>query len=227
VTESTETLPTVPGSLLLVLAAATLVGCGGKAPPAVATVESPPAAAGVHDDPAAPIAGRVLGTAIHTKDAEELRYVVLQELTDRYAAAQGITVTQAEKEAYVAQLREALGKDPATASRIGEESAEDQAARLEIAEAFIRQWKVNRALQRQYGGRVIFQQGGPEPLDAYRRFLEERQAAGDFAIDDAPLKTEFWRYYEDDSIHSFIEPGSAEEAKAFEVEPWASGTHSG
>jgi len=215
---------------VLCLAVATLAGCGGgappppaQAPPPAARVEAPAAQAGVYGDPAAPVAGRVLGTVIHTQDAEELQYVVLKELTDRYAASQGITVTQAEKEAYVAHLREALSKDPAVAAELGEESAEDKAARLEIAEAFIKQWKISRALHQQYGGRIIFQQGGPEPLDAYRRFLEERQAAGDFSIEDPALEAGFWRYYRDESIHSFYEPGSAEEAKALDAEPWSSG----
>jgi hypothetical protein len=224
-------LARIPRCSILVLAAATLAGCGGKAPPpaaqvppSAAVVETPASPPGVYGDPAAPVAGRVLGTVIHTQDAEELRYVVLKELTDRYAASQGITVTPAEKEAYVAHLREALSKDPAVAAELGEESAEDRAARLEIAEAFIKQWKINRALYQQYGGRIIFQQGGPEPLDAYRAFLEERQAAGDFDILDASMAASFWRYYRDDSIHSFFERGSAEEAKAFEVEPWSSGS---
>jgi hypothetical protein len=217
---------------VLCLAAVTLVGCGSKAPPpadpapasAPAAAEAQAPAAGVYGDPAVPVAGRVLGTVIHTQDAEELRYVVLKELTDRYAAEQGITVTQAEKEAYAAQVREALSKDPAVAAMLVEESAEDQAARLEIAEAFILQWKINRALYQKYGGRIGFQQGGPEPLDAYRQFLEERQAAGDFSIENDALAAEFWRYYRDDSIHSFFEPGSADEAKAFGVEPWSSGS---
>lgn len=46
--------------------------------------------------------------AIHTQDAEELRYVVLKTLVDRYAESKGIAVTQAEKEAYVASVRAAL-----------------------------------------------------------------------------------------------------------------------
>jgi hypothetical protein len=213
---------------LVFLTVAALLGCGSKAPapatqePASAAVETRSAPAAVHGDPAIPVAGHVLGTVIHTEDAEELRYVVLKVLTDRYAASKGLEVTQAEKEAYVKHVREALAKDPAVAPTLVEESAEDQAARLEIATAFIMQWKINRALYQQYGGRIVFQQGGPEPLDAYRKFLEERQAAGDFSIDDTAQAEEFWRYYRDDSIHSFLESGSVDEAKAFGAAPWSS-----
>jgi hypothetical protein len=218
------------GYLALCLAAMTLTGCSGPATPpatpapAAGAVEAPATPARVYGDPAAPVAGRVLDTVIHTRDAEELRYVVLKELADRYATSQGITVTAAEQEAHVAREREALSKDAAVAAELGKESAEDQAARLESAAAFIKQWKINRALYQQYGGRIIYQQGGPEPFDAYRKFLEERQAAGDFSIEDEAMAAAFWRYYRDDSIHSFFERGSPEEVKAFGAEPWATGT---
>jgi hypothetical protein len=209
-------------------------------------------------DPGAPVAGTVLGAAIHTGDAEELRYYVLKELTDRYARDKDITVTPAEKAAYVEHMQEAMRADRAQraarrdeltrrlaggglaeaerkaltselgtigslAELEGKESAgadpEDARARETIAGAFILQWKINRELYRQYGGRILFQQGGPEPLDAYRRFLEEQQARGDFRILNKDLKTAFWRYYLTDSIHSFYAPGSSEEAQAFAT-PW-------
>jgi hypothetical protein len=99
---------------------------------------------------------------------------------------------------------------------------EIKAARDEAATAFIRQWKINRALYEQYGGRIIFQQGGPEPLDAYRRFLESEQARGDFVILNKDLEAAFWRYYVTDAIHSFYPPGSKEAAQAFEAPPWLS-----
>lgn len=172
-------------------------------------------------DAAQPLAGTVLGTEIRTQDAEELRYYVLRSLTDRYAASKGIEVTQADVDAYLQHMREAMKDDPNLRSA-GEESAEDRAARQEIAGAFIRQWKLNKALYEQYGGRIVFQQGGPEPLDAYRKFLEESQSRGDFAIASGPLEAAFWRYYRDDSIHSFFTPGSPEEKQVFAAPPWGS-----
>ncbi len=197
----------------------------------------------------------MLGTTVHTRDAEELRYVVLQQLTEQYAQQQGIEVTQAEKDAYVRQVKEALAKDrkekaarraeladklaagglPAAQrarlaaevamldkflAAFGKDDPEDAQARQQVAAAFILQWKINRALYTQYGGRIIFQQGGPEPLDAYRRFLEDAQSRGDFRIVDKDLEAGFWRYYRDDGIHSFYPPGSREEAQAFATPPW-------
>jgi hypothetical protein len=226
-----------PG-ILLSTAALALVGCGGGKPPgppvqsaippadtaqrdsAAATDASAPSA--VYGDVQLPVAGEVLGTVIHTQDADELQYIVLQKLTDRYAAEKRIDVTDAEKAAYIAHMRAALSKDPNYSGPLpgSEESAEDKAARDEIAAAFIRQWKINRALYQQYGGRIVFQQGGPEPLDAYRKYLDESAARGDFRITNPDLDAGFWRYYRDDSIHEFFKPGSAEEAKAFADPPW-------
>ncbi|MFM1892534.1 MAG: hypothetical protein RLZ44_1611 [Pseudomonadota bacterium] len=221
------------------------------------------AAGNVYGSADAPLAGQVLDTDVHTADAEELRYVVLRELTDRYAAERGIEVQQGEIEAYVAAVARSMAEDrkqraaererlaqqlqsgtlspaerealssqlrvldellaPEGAGTPGSdgkgESPEDRAAREQIAAAFILQWKINRALYQQYGGRIIFQQGGPEPLDAYRLFLEEQQKQGAFKILDPALEAGFWRYYRTDAIHSFYPAGSAEEARAF-AQPW-------
>lgn len=227
---------------------------------ALVVASNPGLAQDIYGDPLVPLAGRALGTAIHTRDAEELRYVVLKRLTDRYADEKRITVTQAEKDAYNERMRASMAQDreqntarrdelrqklasgglsdaergsmsaelegidkflAALAEPPGEPE-EIKAARDQVANAFIGQWKINRALYRQYGGRIIFQQGGPEPLDAYRKFLEERQARGDFAILNKALETEFWRYYRTDAIHSFYRRGSKEEAQAFDVPWWLS-----
>jgi len=215
-----------------------------------------------YGDPKVPVAGKVLGTVIHTRDAEELRYVVLNALTDRYAREEGISVTPQEKADYLQWLERLKRKDvQETAARRDEltrrltsaslSDAERKAlmselesvnqllgalgeagsaaapdpreteAREQIAAAFILQWKINRALYRQYGGRIIFQQGGPEPLDAYRNFLREKQARGDFTILNKGLEAVFWRYYVTDDIHSFYPRGSAEEAQALSAPPWS------
>ena len=84
----------------------------------------------------------------------------------------------------------------------------------------IRQWKINKALYTQYGGRIIYQQLGAEPLDAYREFLGQRRAEGAFGIQDPALAEGFWRYFTDESIHDFMEPGGADAARAFKVPPW-------
>ena len=52
--------------------------------------------------------------------------------------------------------------------------------RQAMARAFIEAWIVNRALYQQYGGRIIYQQTGPEPLDAIHDYLQEQQQKSSF-----------------------------------------------
>ena len=79
-----------------------------------------------------------------------------------------------------------------------EEASEAEVLRREMGRALISQWRLNRALYQQYGGRVIYQQLGPEPLDAYRQYLEERLANGDFTIHEKVFEKGFWHYFNDD-----------------------------
>ena len=86
-----------------------------------------------------------------------------------------------------------------------------------MAEEWVRQWKVNAALFQDYGGRVIFQQGGPEPVDAYRRFLEEQEKQGSFQILDAAMVAPFWNYLVNDKMHAFLPEAEGRRAMA---RPW-------
>jgi hypothetical protein len=151
-----------------------------------------------------------------------MQRIVLSRLFDHYAEQQGIEATDAEIDAFVERMRRGMHAEGLTAEDelSPEEAAQAEKMRRDMGRSMIRQWKLNRALYRQYGGRIIFQQLGPEPLDAYRRYLEERQAAGDFVIHEPAFKDAFWRYFTDDSMHSFYESGSAAEAQVFEAPPW-------
>jgi hypothetical protein len=72
----------------------------------------------------------------------------------------------------------------------------------EIATAMISSWMVNRSLYRKYGGRLIFQQFGIEPLDAYRKLLEEQHEKGSFEIAKG-YEALFWNYFTNDAMHMF------------------------
>ncbi len=86
-----------------------------------------------------------------------------------------------------------------------------------IARETIRMWKINRALFQKYGGRVIFQQAGAEPIDAYRDFLKEQETQGAFKILDKEYEAPFWKYFTDDSMHRFYK--DADGAKVLNT-PW-------
>jgi|APTNR8051073442_1049403.scaffolds.fasta_scaffold13900_3 heat shock protein HslJ len=168
----------------------------------------------------APLAATVLGEEVRTADANEMQQTILSRLFDDYAATHGIEVTDAEIESFTEKLKRGSQADALTAENdlTPEDAARIDAMRREMARSMIRQWKINRQLYRAYGGRVIYQQLGPEPLDAYRQFFEERRQAGAFTIHEKAFEGPFWRYFTDDSMHSFVAPGS--EASAFEVPPW-------
>jgi hypothetical protein len=173
--------------------------------------------------PAPPsLVATVLGEEVRTADAGEMRQLLLTRLFDRYAEQHGIEVSEAEIDAFVEGMQRGMRAEGLTADDAlsPDEAAQVGQMRRDMARALIRQWKLNRALYGQYGGRIIFQQLGPEPLDAYRKYLEERQAAGDFQIHAPSFEGPFWRYFTDDAIHSFYEPGSQAEAQAFVIPPW-------
>ena len=102
-----------------------------------------------------------------------------------------------------------------------EEQAERDRMRRGMAESMMRNWKTNKALYQQYGGRIIYQQLGPEPLDAYLAFLEEAKSAGRFSLSKPELEATFWAFFRDEDRHSFMPAGSDDEARAFAEPPWA------
>ena len=171
-------------------------------------------------------AATVLGEEVHTGDADEMQQTLLTRLFGRYADEHGIKVSDAEIDAYFESMERGMRAQGLTAEDelSPREAAQVRQMRRDMGRAMIRQWKLNRALHEQYGGRVIFQQLGPEPLDAYRQYLEERQAAGDFKIHDKALEAQFWRYFTDDSMHDFYEPERG--AQAFASPPWEQRTKS-
>ena len=88
-----------------------------------------------------------------------------------------------------------------------------------LAKKSILRCNVDLALFRQYGGRVIFQQAGPEPLDAYRDFLKEHERRGSFHILDEKLAPTFWDYFVNDDMHIFLSE-TREEGLEILTPPW-------
>ncbi len=173
--------------------------------------------------PASPLAATVLGEEIRTADAAEMQHAIITRLFDRYAAEQGIEALDTEIDTFVENMQRGMAADKSLAAEndlTAEEMVQVSAMRRDMARSIIRQWKINRALYEKWSGRIIYQQMGPEPLDAYREFFEERQKAGDFTINEPAFVDEFWRYFNDDAIHSFMEPGSADAVGAFKMPPW-------
>lgn len=89
--------------------------------------------------------------------------------------------------------------------------------RRNMAQHFVKTWKINKSLYEKYGGRIIFQQAGVEPLDAYREFLKEQEKKGAFQILNKDYEASFWRYFTNDAMHNFYSKDDG--AKLMET-PW-------
>lgn len=169
------------------------------------------------------VAARVLGETVRARDPQEVQSIVLTRLFDEYAEKNGIAATAEEVASYLAdmdrRLKEDLGDEYHGLEDLSpEEAAEAGKMRGAMAASIIRQWKINRSLYEQYGGRVIYQQLGPEPLDAYREYLESRRDAGAFEILDGAARQAFWDYFTNEQKHSFMDDASAKQA--FARPPW-------
>jgi hypothetical protein len=91
-----------------------------------------------------------------------------------------------------------------------------QESEQRVARVWVTQWKVNQALYREFGGRIIFQQAGWEPIDAYRSLLDRYKAEKRFVIHVPALQDAVYRYFR----HNFV---YADEKKAkfyFEKPYW-------
>lgn len=169
-------------------------------------------------------AATVLGEKLYGDETSKLRSHILTRLFDQYAQEQGIEVQESEIIAFIEKMKSGMAEKGLVAEDELTEKERNEATevRRQFATSIIRHWKINKALYAAYGGRIIYQQLGPEPLDAYHRFLEERQEDGAFTIREQSVADTFWRYFTNDTMHSFIEPGSLDERRAFSVPPWKS-----
>ena len=174
------------------------------------TVFSQPASTPPNDGD--PVVARVLTTQIHSSQKKDLGQIVFSTLLNRYAKDKGLSASEAE----IRQLRLKIfaGASADLPGKGVRPPEPDELVKMEseMARDLIVAWKRNLALFRMYGGRVAFQQTGPEPIDAYKAFLEEQQGLGAFEIVDKSLEPGFWRYFTSEKytfISSTKEEGEA------------------
>jgi hypothetical protein len=121
------------------------------------------------------------------------------------------------KESHLRSIETILASNARTAKEEMGREEELRPGKLAMAEHFVRRWKINKALYAKYGGRVIFQQAGVEPLDAYREYLEEQESAGSFELLDDAFAASFWSYFTNDAMHLFYR---AEDGAQLIQTPW-------
>lgn len=168
------------------------------------------------------VTATVLGNELTTTNKAELTDAILSPLFDNYARERDITVEQAEIDRFIENLHSGKDRAGLTSDENLTDAEATQVEEMEtsLARDMILQWKINKALYEEYGGRIIYQQLGPEPLDAYLEYLENRQAEGAFEIRDPELAEAFWSYFTDDARHDFMDPGGADAEKAFSSPFW-------
>lgn len=148
----------------------------------------------------------------HQREWQQNRDQLVKELeSDSLTEAQ-----RSEKQNRLALLERLLQQQEEMNKQITEE--QKRLAMHEVGKQVILQWKINQSLFQKYGGRVTFQQAGPEPVDAYREFLQEERSKGSFLFFNEELDTEFGKYFADDSKHMFIT--DSEETRLLMNSPW-------
>jgi hypothetical protein len=91
-------------------------------------------------------------------------------------------------------LREFDGKEEKERSD-PEREKQWQESERRVSAIWVKQWKVNQALFREFGGRIIFQQAGWEPIDAYRKLFEQYEANRSFVVHDRALREAVYGYF--------------------------------
>lgn len=156
-----------------------------------------------------------------TEEKEQLAQARFEADRDRLQLElQAATLAESDRKEKESQLQtiESILKSTREMQEMSQGMAEQmRPIKRQMAQQFVKSWKINKALFEQYGGRVIFQQAGVEPLDAYRDFLQEQQKKGAFQILDKQYEASFWRYFTDDSMHKFYKK---EDGAKFINSPW-------
>lgn len=153
-----------------------------------------------------------LRTQLHT-EREQQRAALVEELkspalsaTRRQQAQQHLDTLDSIR-VFDAQREQEL-RDP-------ERRKMQQEAERQVAAHWVRGWKLNQALYREFGGRIIFQQAGWEPIDAYRKLLDRYAAKKAFVVHDPALRDAVYDYFR----HQFVYADSTK-AKFYFEKPW-------
>ncbi len=174
----------------------------------------------VRDNKIEPTNGELKAFILRSEEMDRQHQIQLEKDRKKLAAElKGPAVSEhdrKEKESRLQTIESILKSNREMKAQAGGEKQLLEMKR-QMAWQFVRSWKINKALFAKYGGRVIFQQAGVEPIDAYRDFLREQQKSGAFQILDKKYEASFWRYFTNDAMHAFYPEG---EGAKFINTPW-------
>lgn len=97
-----------------------------------------------------------------------------------WAGKNGVAVSEEEIAAFMRRLldEQSVGPGGGTVAL----SAADKEAVTAASRQMARRWTIDKALFERFGGRVVFQQAGVEPVDAWLALIDESLASGSFEI---------------------------------------------
>jgi len=148
-----------------------------------------------------------------------MRSIILNPLLKQYEKENAFEVTEEEIEQYLKFMGFGKGVESITVD-VGPKGEEPVVPREHMkigASYMIKGWKRNRALFDKYGGKVLCEQMGCDPIGAFRKFLEESEKIGAFEIYDSELRGKFWEYFIDVESKAYI---SEEEGKRLMATPF-------
>jgi hypothetical protein len=131
--------------------------------------------------------------ADYKRASRERRQMHLRETEDQLEKVKGVLGSPGLSSEARTELAKEQAKLEFILPRLRDASAADVSG--DLARIFIVARKTERELHKTYGGRVIFQQAGPEALDARRRLFEMAEARGDLKFDDAGVRHLFYYYF--------------------------------
>ncbi len=132
--------------------------------------------------------------ANRTREDEEIIAVITNLLdtyqyTERYRnqLENALALRRSSLKRLKRRAEEEILRDEEMRKRSGDDAVKNlyeriEQGRREISEQWVGAWKMNKALYEKYGGRIIFQQAGIEPIDAYRALLKDIREKGDLKI---------------------------------------------
>ncbi len=170
-----------------------------------------------------PVTAIVLGTELSEQDPDRLRSLVMGRILNDYVNANDLQETEDEVFTALALLENGLKAEQGDNFKsIAELPANERVAELQrrtgMASFLVLQWKLNKALFDEFGGRVALQGLGPLALDAQYALLLEYAAAGDFELLDEDMSVAFWAYFTDAGQHRFMTEAAAQ--ATFATPPW-------
>lgn len=159
----------------------------------------------------APVA-TLLGQPIPGHLSQESAGIIWETLTDLFAREKQLAVSDDEIEAFINSpvFQPSPDADDETAG------APDR----EMAEGWVLTWKINKALYDEYGGRISFQQYGPEPIDAYLALIMDHRDRGTFRYHDRALEAAFLNYFTNPVMAHIMAENKEEAEKIMETPFW-------